>query len=235
MVAAEDDRDRAGAGHVADLAVDHRVPALDPGGHDVRVARVDDGQDLERVDVELQGVEAARGVVGLADRPRPEPGAGPMADRVVERRADDGDVDTQSAELGGIVDPGQLRERHRPDIGGQVVVRVRLVSRSQPLRDAYPDAGSGSWGRLATWSSRRAGAAGIAADGSVSLGAPPVRSRRPAGRAAVILPHARRVAESGLAEGAPRRGQELRVREQLVRGLGDEGGGQEGHLVGAWA
>ena len=122
VVAAEDDRDRAGRGDLADLAVDHRVAAPELRRHDVRVARVDDGQLLERADVELERVESARGVLRLADRARPEPRAGPVRDHVVERRADDRDVDAARGELGGIRDPGQVRERRRPDVGRQVEV-----------------------------------------------------------------------------------------------------------------
>ena len=148
VVAAEDDRDRPAARHIANLAVDHGVRSLDPGGHDVRVARVDDGQDVERVDLELQGVEAARGVVGLADGPRAEPGAGPVADRVVERRTDDGDVHAQSSELVGVVDPGQLPERHRPDVDGQVVVGVGLELPVPAVAGRIPGCGSRIVGAL---------------------------------------------------------------------------------------
>ena len=95
VVAAEDDRDRAGRGDLADLAVDHRVAALDPGRDDVRVAGVDDGQDVERLDVELERVDRARRVLRLADRARPEAGARSVADGVVERRADDRHVDAR--------------------------------------------------------------------------------------------------------------------------------------------
>ena len=93
VVAAEDDRDRPGLRDLAHLAVDHRVGALDPGRDDVRVTGVDDVEDLERLDVELERVDGARRVLRLADRPRSEPGARPVADRVVERRPDDRDVD----------------------------------------------------------------------------------------------------------------------------------------------
>ena len=54
---------------------------------------VDDGQDLERVDVELERVDRARGVLRLADRARAEAGARSVGDRVIERRADDRDID----------------------------------------------------------------------------------------------------------------------------------------------
>ena len=93
MVAAEDDRDRARRGDLADLAIDQRVGAVDPGRDDVGVAGVDDGQDLERLDAELERVDRAGRVLGLADRPRAEARAGPVAHGVVERRADDRDVD----------------------------------------------------------------------------------------------------------------------------------------------
>ena len=66
-------------GDLEDLAVDEGVRAVDPGRDDVGVAGVDDGEDLERLDVELERVDRARGVLRLADRARPEPGARPMA------------------------------------------------------------------------------------------------------------------------------------------------------------
>ena len=127
VVATEDDRDGAGLGHLADLAVDHRVAALDPGRHDVGVAGVDDGQDIEGVDVELERVDRARGVLRLADGARPEAGARSVADGVVERRTDDRDVDAAAAEFGRIRDPGQVHERRRADVGRQVEVVVGLV------------------------------------------------------------------------------------------------------------
>ena len=129
VVATEDDRDRAGLGDLADLAVDHRVAALDPGRHDVRVAGVDHGQDVVRIDIELERVDRARGVLGLADRPRPEAGARPVADGVVERGTDDRDIDAEAAELGGIGDPRQVHERGRADVRRQVEIAVRLEVR----------------------------------------------------------------------------------------------------------
>ena len=114
VVAAEDDRDGAGLGDLAHLAVDQRVRALDPGGDDVGVAGIDDIEDLERLDVELERVDRARRVLRLADRARPESRTGAVADRVVERRADDRDVRLPGAELGGIGHPRQLHEADRP-------------------------------------------------------------------------------------------------------------------------
>ena len=58
MVAAEDDRHRAGRGDLEHLAEDHRVAALERGGNDVRVAGIDDVEHLERLDAELQRVAA---------------------------------------------------------------------------------------------------------------------------------------------------------------------------------
>src|SRR6185437_2321770 len=92
VVPDEDERDGAGPRDLAHLAMDEGVAALDPGGDDVGIARVDDGQDLERLDPELEGVDRSGRVLRLADRPRPEAGARPVADRVVERRADDRNV-----------------------------------------------------------------------------------------------------------------------------------------------
>ena len=108
MVAAEDDRDRARPRDLADLAVDQRVAALDPGRDDVRVAGVDDRQQLERLDAELERVDRAGRVLGLADRSRPESRARPVADGVVERRADDRDVDAEREELAGSVIHGRF-------------------------------------------------------------------------------------------------------------------------------
>src|SRR3954453_11622013 len=97
MIAAEGDRDRARRRDLTDLAVDQGMGPLDPRRDDVRVARVDDGQDLERLDGELQRMDRAGGVLRLADRSRPEAGARSVAHRVVERRADDRDVDLPGA------------------------------------------------------------------------------------------------------------------------------------------
>ena len=108
MVAAEDDRDGAGLRDLEDLAVDHRVGALDPGRHDVGVAGIDDVEDLERLDAELERVDRARRVLGLADRPRPEASARSVAHGVVERRADDRDIDTRPRSSAGSVIQGRF-------------------------------------------------------------------------------------------------------------------------------
>ena len=67
VIATEDDRDRRWRRPQA-LLVDDRVGALDPRRHDVRVARIDDAQDLEGLDVELQRIDRRTGrVLRLAD------------------------------------------------------------------------------------------------------------------------------------------------------------------------
>ena len=129
MVAAQDDRDSASLGDLTDLAVDHRVAAFDPRGNDVGVAGIHHGQDVQRLDVELERVDGATRVLRIADRPRPEPGARPMADGVVERCAHDGHVHLESAQFGWVRDPGQFHECGRPDVGRQVEVVERLVRR----------------------------------------------------------------------------------------------------------
>ena len=127
MVAPQDDRDRAGLGDLADLAVDHRVGALRPGRHDVRVARVHDVEHLERLDAELERVDRSRRVLRLADRPRTKPGARAVAHRVIERRADDRHVRAPGPQGGRVADPGQVHERRWADVRGQVEVGVGLV------------------------------------------------------------------------------------------------------------
>ena len=121
------------------------------------------------VDVELERVDRARGVLRLADRPRPEAGARPVADGVVERRADDRDVDGRARRSSaGIGDPRQVHERRRADVGRQVEVGVRLEL-------AVPAVGSrevgrrGSWGRSATGSSGDGRGWRIAGRGQVSV------------------------------------------------------------------
>ena len=97
----------------SDLAVDHGVAALEPGRHDGRVAGVDDVQPVERLDVELQRVVALR-VGRRADGARPEAGARTVADPVVERRADDGDVGRRAASAAGSSRWSRLQNVGRP-------------------------------------------------------------------------------------------------------------------------
>ena len=78
MIAPEHDRDRPGLGDPEDLLVDHAQRALEAGGHDRRVAGIDDRQARVRL-----GLQLDRPRVGRAprrrrhpDRPRTEPRAG---------------------------------------------------------------------------------------------------------------------------------------------------------------
>ena len=173
-------------GHLEDLAEDHRVAALEsrPGRCWRRRRRRRRGPRTAR-----RRAAASRSRRGCscacADRPRPEPRAGSVADRVVERRADDGDVDARATQLVRIGDPGQLHEGRRADVGRQVeVVEASnclvpaVVRREVPLE-------VGSVGRSATVSSgdgRRTGR------GTSSRQAPPVRIGRPAGRPRIVAP-----------------------------------------------
>ena len=147
-----------------------------------------------------------------ADRARAEASARSMGDRVVERRADDRDVDLAPSELGRIGDPRQLHERGRPDVGRQVVVVVRLVLAvpAVGVREIAVEVGivvgaqprSSSGGR-----SRRRNAA----VGSVSLGAPPVRNPSSSGarRAMVHQPAVR--------EQLPRQARQPRTSSGILR------------------
>ena len=84
-----------------------------------------------------------------------------MADRVVERRADDRDVDGPGAELGRIGDPRQVHERRRPDVGRQVEVAedlplaVPAVEPGEVDRRRSGSVGSGFVGALCHGSSGR--------------------------------------------------------------------------------
>ena len=126
VIAPEDDRDRARSGDLENLAVDECVATLDPGRDDVRVAGVHHRQQLERLDVELERIDRSRRVLRLADGSGAEPCPGSMAHRVVERRPDDRHVHAPCDELQRVRDPGQVHERRRADVGGQLEVAVRL-------------------------------------------------------------------------------------------------------------
>ena len=67
--------DGAGLGDLTDLAIDEGVGAVDPGRHDVGITGIDDGQHLERLDIELERIDRPARVLRLPDGPRPEPGA----------------------------------------------------------------------------------------------------------------------------------------------------------------
>ena len=87
-----------------------------------RIAEVDDLQPVEDLQPEVQVVRA-RFVCGGPDRPRAEPGAGPVRRRHVERCADDRDVGLPGLEL---LDLGQERpvaERRETRVG-----QVELLS-----------------------------------------------------------------------------------------------------------
>ena len=126
VIAAEHDRDRAGARDPEDLLVDHAEPALEPRGHDRRVPGVDDPEVRVRLDVEL---DRPGGIVPPrrrrhADRARPEAGSGPRGHPLVERCPDDRDVGRQRQERLGVRGPRQLVERAVPvRVVGQVRVR----------------------------------------------------------------------------------------------------------------
>ena len=127
MVASQHDGERARLGDLEDLAIDERVRTLDPGGHDIRIAGVDDREHIERLDAELERVDRTGRVLGLADRAGSEPGARAVAHRVVERGADDGHVDASPAELVRLRDPWEVHERRWADVGRQVEVVEDLV------------------------------------------------------------------------------------------------------------
>ena len=79
----------------------------------VGVAVVDHLDPFEDLDAEIE-VVGARLVRQRTDRPRAEPGAGPVGGRDVERRADDRDVGLPLVELFGIGQERPLGERGEP-------------------------------------------------------------------------------------------------------------------------
>jgi hypothetical protein len=91
VVAAEDERDRARVDDLPHRLLDRAPRRLRSRRDDGRVAEVDDRELGERVDLRLE-VRAGRAARG-ADRARREPRAGAIGDEVVERGADDRDVD----------------------------------------------------------------------------------------------------------------------------------------------
>ena len=96
-------------------------------------------RDIERAEAggavlarQLEAVERPGRVVRLPDGARAEAGAGTVADGVVERRPDDGRVSTARRDLGRVLDPGQLLERDRADVRGQVVALEDFERRIEP-------------------------------------------------------------------------------------------------------
>ena len=127
VVAAEDDRDGARRRDLANLAVDHRVAALDPRRDDVRVAR-----HRRRVRTSNGSTsswsEWIEPAVYCAWRMARGPNRAP--DRCVTASSNGAPMIATSTprprSSAGIRDPGQLRERDRADVGRQVEVVVVL-------------------------------------------------------------------------------------------------------------
>src|SRR5687768_2943273 len=92
MVAADDQRRRAGRMDSRRAALDHVERALDPDGRNVEVAVVDDAQPLEGMHLEevAPGADERRLAANLA-RTEPRPRA--IRSTTIVRRAGDGDVD----------------------------------------------------------------------------------------------------------------------------------------------
>ena len=137
VVSSEHDRDRAGRGHLADLPEDLAVPVLDATGNDRRIARVDRGDDAERVDSNLQRVQHASLILRLANGAWAEARPRPMGDRIVERRADDRHIRPSAPDLGRVFDPGELRK------GDRTHVRRPIVSVAVLLGSTPPEGGKG--------------------------------------------------------------------------------------------
>ena len=93
VIAAEHDRDRPRGEHLGDRPLDRLVRAQWIGRDDGRIAVVDDAQRREGIDLCLE-VRARRGA-GRTDAARPEARPGTVRDELVDRRAEDRDIDTR--------------------------------------------------------------------------------------------------------------------------------------------
>ena len=91
----------------------------------VRVAEVDDLQPVEDLQAEVQVIGAGL-VRGGPDRPRTEPGAGPVRRRDVERGTDDGHVGPPRLELLHLGQERPMPERHQSRVR-----QVELLSHSR--------------------------------------------------------------------------------------------------------
>jgi len=137
VIPAQHDRDGARIGDFADLAPDDLVAAADVGRRDRRVPGVHAVEPFERLDAQLQRVQAPGVVRRGADGARTESGAGAVAHRVVEWSTDDGDIRAALRQGGIIGHQRQLLEGRAPEVGGQLEVgvggvRVRIGGR-RPL------------------------------------------------------------------------------------------------------
>ena len=138
VVAAEHDRHRAGPEHLEHGVLDRLVRADRIGRDDRCVAVVDDAEMAHPVDPRLEVVRGRR-------RRRPH-GAGAEArarqvgDELVERRADDGDV--EAGELGRVLGVREVREREQPGPDGLVVEAVM----PPPALDRIDHAANPRWG-----------------------------------------------------------------------------------------
>ena len=108
VVAAEHDRDRARGQDLGHAPAQQQVRPLQVGRVHLDVAVVDDVELGVRVDAKLHVRPRDREghILGGADRPRAEAGAGPVGHALVEGRPQDGDV--------GSGKPGGLQHERRP-------------------------------------------------------------------------------------------------------------------------
>ena len=113
VVAAEDQRDRAGASHLGDDRLDSPVRRGGIGRHDGRVTVVDHGQVRVPVDARLQ-VSTGIGALG-ADRARPHARPGAVRGELVHRGPDDGGI--ACGEVVGILRIGHAGEREQARVG----------------------------------------------------------------------------------------------------------------------
>ncbi len=162
VVAAEDERHRAGGEDVAEDAGELLVRAVQVAGRGLGVAVVDDVEHGERVDARAQVRAAVAAlVVPRADGARAEAGARAVRGAVVERRADHGDVD--ALELAGVEDQGLPAERR-----AQAGVHGRFAAAQPRRREMALLHARGPYRRASQAPVRHSSPPGIASSGGVS-------------------------------------------------------------------
>ena len=105
VIAAEHNGDRTSLRDFANLSVNGTVAVLQSPWVDERVTSIHSRECDEGLNSHLQRVQGAGLVLRLSNRPRAEPGARPVSNRIIKWGADNRDIRLASANLGHIFNP----------------------------------------------------------------------------------------------------------------------------------
>ena len=146
VVAAEDDRDRTGAGDLLHRCLQHPEGALDVAGWHLHVAGVDHSQVLQAVGAQRQARPRAvvREVVGHPDRLRPESRAGSVRRAAVEGRPDHDDVGAGVRRRVVEVARGDAEER-------DVRAELSAVASHGPMLERYQSPSAANRSPISRW------------------------------------------------------------------------------------